>query len=311
MASMTTARCLGSSLLLAGLLVASLAPRFAAGGEPDPHATARDHYRKAMAAADKGDHAAAAADYGRAYELTRDPLLLYKVAHSHEQAGARDEARDGYRRYLDKRKDAPDRADVEAKIAALAPVAAAAPATTAAVGAQSPPVAAATPAGADAAVVPAPADTATPLGADNNELPPSLPPSFIDDAPRWQRTAAWVSVGAAAVLLTTGAMFAESANGRERDLARLTEYRDPDTGLPLEYSSVHDDYVDASDEGAFFQTGSRLAFVGAGAAAASAALFFMLDARRDAPEPHALSRTPTVTPLVAPGVAFVTLAWEY
>jgi hypothetical protein len=131
-------------------------------------------------------------------------------------------------------------------------------------------------------------------------------PSFADESGRWQRTAAWISVGLAAVGATTGAVLATSAKSREEDLQRLIDYRDPLSGQPKEYSgTTKDDYDSKVDEGQRLKNFATVAFIGAGACAAAATVFFILDATRSLPKEHA------VVPTFGPNGGGLLAAWEF
>lgn len=70
-----------------------------AQGTPDV-ARAKDLYRSAEAAVKDGRFAEAAGDYGAAYEITRDPVLFFKIGSANERAGKCDLALIYYGRYL-------------------------------------------------------------------------------------------------------------------------------------------------------------------------------------------------------------------
>jgi tetratricopeptide (TPR) repeat protein len=250
--------CLGVALVLA-------APAHA-DGKPDM-AAAKAHYQAAKAAMTAKDYDTAVKEYIGAYEITKDPSLFKQIAIAYEDGGKNDEAVVYYRRYLAEYTKATDQADVKAKIDQLAPPPASEP--------TNPPN-------------PATEPVVDPLGnpgnepADSNNLPPpggSNPPTFMDESPRWQKTAGWISVGIAAVMLTTGSVLGTSALSREQDLQRLTDFRDATTGEPKQFTgSVKSDYEDKVDEGKKLNTYATVAFIGAGVFAVSATVFFILDA---------------------------------
>lgn len=82
---------------------------------------ARTLFDEARAAFEAGDYLAALERFERVYELTGSPELLYNIGVSADRAGQPAKAVDAYERYLLALPDAPDRADVEARIAALVP----------------------------------------------------------------------------------------------------------------------------------------------------------------------------------------------
>jgi hypothetical protein len=74
-----------------------------AGAQPSdadlPAAT--ELYQAAAKAMQDGRYADAARDFTAAYELTKDPVLFFKIASAHDKAGACDVAITYYKRYLD------------------------------------------------------------------------------------------------------------------------------------------------------------------------------------------------------------------
>ncbi len=79
---------------------------------------------------DEGTHALAAGDAAAAekawragYEIAHDPAFLVHLGEAEEKAGQTTAAIDSYRRYLREVPDASDRADIEQRLARLAPAA--------------------------------------------------------------------------------------------------------------------------------------------------------------------------------------------
>jgi hypothetical protein len=114
-------------------------------------AEGRAHLKRANALADKGDCQSAIDEYTKAYELLNEPALLFNRGECFRRIGDNDPAIDDYREFLEKVPDAPNRAAVEAKIAALEGPKAAARPSVAEARPKSPPPA------APPAVSPAPA----------------------------------------------------------------------------------------------------------------------------------------------------------
>jgi tetratricopeptide (TPR) repeat protein len=277
--SILTLVALLGGLLLAGPVQAQQKPDFAA---------ARKHYMDAQTAEKAGDYDSAVKHYAAAYDITKDAKILYSVARAYEAGGNKDAAVVYYRRYVNEAKEAKDRDSVKKHIAELEgkPAPAVGEPKPPAGGEPKPP-----PGGELIAPVPPPSGGETPPpgggeggGADPEDLEDA--PSLGDGGSRWPRTAGWVSVGIAAVALTTGAVLGESAWSREEDIARLQDFRDPASGQPTRYTgNVKQDYEDAIDEGKSMETYSIIAFSVAGAATAAAIVFFVLDPGADeAPE---------------------------
>src|SRR5262245_40110619 len=70
-----------------------------------------------------GDARAAEKAWKAGYAIARDPAFLVHIGEAQEKAGAPAEAVDTYRHYLREAPDASDRADIEQRIARLAPAA--------------------------------------------------------------------------------------------------------------------------------------------------------------------------------------------
>jgi tetratricopeptide (TPR) repeat protein len=92
--------------LLVGLVALAATAGVAAADKPtkDQVAQAKKLYTAAEAEVRISKFAEAAKDYTSAYELTKDPALLFKIASAHQNAGACDSAVVYYRQYL---KEAP------------------------------------------------------------------------------------------------------------------------------------------------------------------------------------------------------------
>jgi tetratricopeptide (TPR) repeat protein len=85
----------------------------------DDKAKAREHFSKGSKAFDLGAYDEAIAEYSACYRIIDDPAILYNIAQSHRLAGHSAEALRFYRLYLIKLPAAPNRDEVESKIAEL------------------------------------------------------------------------------------------------------------------------------------------------------------------------------------------------
>jgi hypothetical protein len=269
-------------------LVLAVALASPASAQPGPdYAAAKQHYLAAKKAQNAGDFKTAVVEFTAAFEITKDPTLLKSIAVCQEGAGDKKAAAESYRRFLAQMPTvtAVERKEIEAKIAVLDPPP---PVTQPATG----------------PVIEPDVPTTGPTGA----IPGGAPPAFPSESPRWQWTAAWVSVGVAAVFLTTAGALGVSAMSREDDINRLADYRDPTSGMPREYTgAVKEEYDDAIDEGETLSDWAVYAFIGAGVAAGAAAVFFYLDLSR----PHHAEDGVTVAPIIGPDTAGVTAGWEF
>jgi hypothetical protein len=273
----------------------------AAPAKPDFEA-ARRHYQAAEEAFARGDHATAAREYGIAYDITRDPVMFFKIGQSFDKAGDCRSARVYYGRYVKEGNPSPDhraRAEALGEACVSKPGAEAAtrkaarpPAPAPTAPAPTGPTTRATTTPGGPAAEPAPASPPAPSAAVTTEPDAAASPP-IEAQASWQRTAAWTSVGVALALGTTAAVLGLSAASREEDIRNLIEFRDFE-GEPTVYTGpARDRYADLVQEGKRLETLSIVAMAATGAAAASAAIFFVLDARAGDDDPGT-GLTPTV-----------------
>lgn len=82
-------------------------------------ASAREHYAKGTSFFDLGRYDDAVAEYALAYEAKNEPSLLYNIGQAHRLANRPALALRFYKMYLTRLPDAPNRDEVESKIAAL------------------------------------------------------------------------------------------------------------------------------------------------------------------------------------------------
>jgi len=296
--------------------------------QPD-YARARQAYKKAEAAFAKGEYAIAAREFGVAYEITKDPVLFYKIAEAQEKSGDCDTAVVYYGRYL--REAKPDAEYKKLTQAALKRCGAGA--TTAkpdtgsgstsgagsgtgagadtGTGAGSSDTGAGADTGAGSSDTGAGADTGTGGGASFDGGGGTPPPHVDDDGSRWKRTAAWVSVGLTVGLATTGAVLGLSASSRQEDLQNLIDFRSVE-GNPTTFDgSIKDKYENLVDEGKKFDTLSKVAFAAAGGTAILATVFFILDAGDTPKDEQTAMRGHHVTPIVGAGQVGLGVGWEF
>lgn len=283
---------LSGRVAIACAVLLSAAPALAqpTPGQPD-FAAAKQHYQAAEDASAKGDHATAAREYGVAYDITKDPVLFFKIGQSYDRAGDCASAQVYYGRYLKEGNPSEEfktRTEEAMRVCGQArPPEAEQPDGTSTgggkqeTGNRKPETAPVADREAVGAVV--------------------APRSLEEEEPSWQRTAAWSSVGIAIALVTTGAVLGLSAASREEDVDNLIEFRDAE-GQPATYTgATRDRYKDLISEGDRLESLAVVAFAASGVAAASAALFFVLDARAARRDETALRPTA--------GPAGVGLSW--
>ncbi|HEY4242467.1 MAG TPA: hypothetical protein VGM88_21765 [Kofleriaceae bacterium] len=210
-------------------------------------ATAREYYEAAEAEVAAGHYDEALRDYEQSYDLTKDPVLFFKLAATQERAGHCDRAVPLYRRYLDEAHPTKDFADkAEAAIEQCAP--------------------------SQAPVEPAPVP-ATPTPA---------PTPKLDLHMSWRRRTAWLLTGASGGLVVIGGILAYAASSSENDVRDLYVGVD---GQPPQYAgSTKTRYAQLVAEGRRYEHESWAAFgLAGGAAIGAAALFYFFPDERITP----------------------------
>lgn len=304
--------CLGLALVL-------VSPATPARAQAPDYEAASAAYKRAEAAFAKKEWAIAAREYGDAYAITKDPILFYKIAQSHDRNGDCNAAVVYYRRFLKEGKpDSGFRAKSERAIErctgnASGGSAAAAGGTPA--GGDTTTGGGAAPAGdTDTTGGDTAAGDATATGGDTTTGAGGDPLPTFDDEPAasWKKTAAWVSVGATVAFVTTGAVLGLSASSRQEDIDNLIDFRGAG-GEPATFDgSVRDKYEDLVDEGEQLDVLSKVAFGVAGASAVAAVVFFVLDGGSSPADTGAAASRRRITPMVGTrGEVGVRLGWQF
>ncbi len=169
-------------------------------------AQAKKLYTAAEAESRVNKFTEAAKDYTAAYELTKDPALLFKIASAHQNAGACDAAVPYYRQYLEQgAPNAKNTALTKERITkCAAPVSEPPPVTPVVV---APPVAESRPSPPPEPVAPPPHDMPGPVtDAPPPEKKVTIVASTADfgPAPGHERDRAWTYAGGAALLVGAG-----------------------------------------------------------------------------------------------------------
>jgi tetratricopeptide (TPR) repeat protein len=227
----------------------------AAPAAPD-YARATELYNAATQAMTEGRGDDAARDFLAAFEITKDPVLFFKIGSAYEKAGKCSEAIGYYERYLAEAKPA------ESFVTLTKERIAACKATLPAAKPQ-PPTEAAKPA----------------------ELSP--PPAAPIEQPSKNKDRAWLFVGGSLAFVTAGAVLAYSAESAEQDVKDL--YVSNNGGPPEFDAETKERYDDLVAEGNRYQYLSWASFGLAAGCAIGATIFFLRD-RND------VSVTPVVTP---------------
>jgi len=205
------AECMRPALLVMALLALSAGPALAGDRE-----SARDHYVKGTRAYELGLFDEAIAEYMAAYKIKDDPALLFDIGQAHRLAGHPAEALRFYKTYLSKIPAAPNRAEVEAKMAEL----------TRQLEQQKP--SPAEPSAAPSSESPAPSlPVPEPVAASPRSGGPVVTPATIvqssprESAGRGMRIAGITSAAGGLALLGTGIAFAVLAKRAANDLTQL------------------------------------------------------------------------------------------
>ncbi|MBX3158506.1 MAG: hypothetical protein KF773_21230 [Deltaproteobacteria bacterium] len=271
------------------VLAAAVASAAVVRAQPDPSTPelgrARELYLAAEAAVAEGRFDDAARDYGAAYEISKDPVLFFKIASANERARRCEVAIIYYRRYLKEgRPDAEFTQITNARIVGCGGTPEpprTEPATTGSAGS----------AGSGRAVEPG---AGSGSGSDAGSALPPVPVPVVA-----RNRTAWVLVGGSLTFVTIGAILAYAANASEADIADL--YVGLNGQPPVFDARTEQRYRDLFDEGKRYERLAWLSFGLAGAFAAGAAVKFLLDGRgkddgKEVREKKALRLTPTIVP---------------
>ena len=266
------------------ILILATVVGLAASPARAPSADEQRLYDEGLRAFQSGDARAAEKAWKAGYAVAHDPAFLVHIGEAQEKAGAPAEAVDTYRHYLREAPDAADRADIEQRLARLAPAPASAPARRPHTGRDAT-------AGRDTGRVrgdPAEA-VARPALATRRDDPPRHRPATPSTrtAPRSPRTAAGTAttsrrsrpLRSPSCCWAPPALFAAKAGSDESDVNRLVQYRDPGTGAPLRYSSVSGQYQQATADGPDHDRDAKIALAASAVMAAVSITFFVLDAK--------------------------------
>jgi tetratricopeptide (TPR) repeat protein len=316
---------------LAALVLASTLVRPSAGAQPAPELErARDLYASGEAAMRDGRFDDAVRDYGAAYELSKDPALFFKIGRANEAAGRCAVAIIYYRRYLREGNpteqfstttqdrigacggDAPGPSRGTSRgTSPIDPLSGPAgpgePTPSAQPG--GPPSEPSPRAGRDGA----PADPpAGPTPAPTADSPPAPPDTPADSAtagpadgaaraviatPNTHHKVAWLLTGSAFAVGTLGGILAFAANSSENDVRDLYVGF---AGEPATFDAqTRQRYDELVAQGRRYERLSWAAFGLTAAAAAGAAVLFVLGDRDEAAPP------PRVAPVVTPTSAGV------
>ncbi|MEO8704655.1 MAG: hypothetical protein ABI867_31660 [Kofleriaceae bacterium] len=291
--------------IVAGVIAASMlvAPRgsidtsSAQPAAPVDITRAKELYGLAEAAMTEKRFGDAARDYGAAYDITKDPVLFYKIGSANERGGKCDVALIYYRRYV--REAKPDERFValtneritacggdpkdQGSGSAVEPVPVAGSGSDAGSGS-----------GSAATVIVEPVGSA-----GSGSAAPAVKPI------RGKHRLAWVFVGGAVASFTVGAVLSYSADAAENDVEDL--YVGIGGTPPVFDDKTRKRLDNLIAEGNRYEKLSWLSFGVAGALAISAAIRFATDKDESGETAKSVHLTPTVTPRGAG----VSAAWRF
>ena len=240
-----------------------------------------------------GEYESAAKEYGYAYSITKDPVLFYRIARAHHENGDCKTALVYYGRYLKEAKPNEEfqkltEAEIAECKATLGPEPTEPDGGEPASGTLEPDLSA--------------EDPAPPSGDTYVVVRPVIEHENPDG--QWFRTAGWVSVGLAGVLLTTGTILGLRARDRQDKIDEL--FADPDTTYD---QPLRDEYVELDREAYTANNYAVTAFVGAGVAGAAAATFFLLHWKRS--QDDSTTDTAPVVPTVTGNSVGLSTGWRF
>ena len=279
---------------------------FTATAHAQDYDAAGKHYAAGQELSAAKRYHTAALHYQAAYEITKDPVLLFSAGEAWQHAGEREHAIAAYRQYLKEKPTAQDRQDIEERIQGLVakktapidesiegdkaeadrvvatnapPPLPEPPATAPEV--PVPPVAPGTPAPVSAVAAPVqPAPPPAPVAATE---PPAKQPQLglLDDRPQTKlRIAAWSCVAATIALLTTGAILGLAAQARGDELTRRLSFVDS-SGQPVQYdASAQSDFSNLRHEGHVYENVSIGFYAAAAVGAVATTTLFIVDYKR-------------------------------
>lgn len=208
--------------------------------EPD-FAKATELYNAATQAMNESRFDEAARDFLAAYEITKDPVLFFKIGTAYEKAGKCSAALGYYDRYLADAKPAENFATLtRERIDAC-----------------------------KAAVAPKPTEPAP------DAQKPEVAPPPANEPPSQNKDRAWLFVGGALAFATAGAVLAYSTESAEQDIKDLYV---SNNGKPPEFDAeTKERYDDLVAEGERYQVLAWTSFGLAAGCAIGATIFFLRD----------------------------------
>jgi hypothetical protein len=290
---------------------------------------AAKHFGAAQEAFGKQHFHTAAVEFQSAYEVTKDPVLLYNIGEAWQKAGEGKKAVASYKAYLKAQPNAQDKTDVQKRIKMIegkkfvipdqsAPgdnlVAQAAPAPAQTAPPPPPPEAPPSPSPMPEVAPPPP-----PAAAQEAPPPPAAAPApaekppepsggLLEDQPvSKMRIAAWIGVAATVATLAAGGIFGLSAQARADDISRKFSFVDAN-GQPRQFdATAQSDYKNTKDEGELYNDLAIGFFSASGALAVVTVVLFVVDYKHPKPDKRAFKFEPSI----GKSSAGVNLGWSF
>lgn len=261
-------------------LAAALMSLVAAEARAQDYEAAGRNFAAAQEAFGKAQYTKAADLFEKAYDITKDPVLLYNIGEAYEKAANGKQAVRYYARYVAEQPQATDRPEVERRIAALRE-------KYHVVGTVDPPKPG-TPETPPKPEVPPPGEVKPPQ-------PPAETPGGLldDDHPSKTKVAAWIGVAATVALLTAGAICGLVAQSRSDEISRREISVNADGSPPKYDAATEQQFKDLTSEGKAYDAAGIALLTGAGVVAVISGVLFYLDHRNKTQSGSALL-TPTL-----------------
>jgi hypothetical protein len=215
-------RGVGRARLLVLFAAVALTPLAARAQTEAQKREAKEHYEKATRLYEVEKYGDAIEEYQKVYLLVDDPNMLYNIGQAYRLWGKPEEAVRSYRNFLRRSPNAPNRADVEKKIADLekaieerkrAPVAPTPPPVV------TPPV--------DTATTPPPPPPVTQPPVATTPPPLETPAVVVQPAPpppsKGMRVASYVLLIGGGAFLATSVVAGAVASGKAQDLEKMSK----------------------------------------------------------------------------------------
>jgi hypothetical protein len=305
----------GKTLAVAAVLVAATA------AHAQDFDAATHHFATAQEEFGKQHYKIAAGEFQAAFDISKDPMLLFNIGEAWHKAGEGQKAVDAYKAYLGAKPDATDKAEVQKRIkaitanhmklpsesapdddpAAFAAAQARAAEDKAAADKEAAEKAAADKTAADkaaaerAAAERAAAEKAA-AEAAAKPLPVAAapPPAALQPPASTMRIVAWAGVAMTVAVLTAGAIMGLAAQSRADEIERREKFVDAN-GQPKTFDSQQQsDFKNLTNEGNTYNAAAISLYTISAALAVTTTVLFVLDYKRTPAKRDVLSIGPSI-----------------